>query len=167
VFRTLLAVGLASLLLVATAGAIVALGDTLFPASSLAAGLAQDLSPTAHLFIRLRVLHPILAVASAVYLLALLAAIGSRDPEGPLRRQAMLAAALVMGQVGLGFLNFALLAPTVIQILHLLLADLLWLSMVVLAAAVRDQRAQAYARPASVTPLVQPTADFLGSSSGP
>jgi heme A synthase len=159
-FRPALAIGLSSILLVAMAGAIVALGDTLFPASSLAEGMAQDLSPTAHLFVRLRILHPILAVVVAVYLLVVLATIASRDPAGPLRGQAMLAAALVMAQVGLGFLNFALLAPTILQILHLLLADLLWLSLVVLSAAIRERRAQFHRRPASITPLAQPTADM-------
>lgn len=160
-FRVLLGAALAAILLVATAGAIVALGDTLFPAPTLAAGLAQDLSPTAHLFVRLRIVHPVLAVLASVYLLVLLAAVASRDPAGPLRRQAMLAAALVLAQLGLGFLNFALLAPIPLQILHLLLADLLWLSLVMLAAAIREVRAQAYSRPASITPLVQPTADML------
>lgn len=159
-FRPALAVGLASILVVAMAGAIVALGDTLFPAQSLAHGIAQDLSPTAHVFIRLRVLHPILAVAASIYLLVVLATIASRDPAGPLRGQAMLAAGLVLGQVGLGFLNFALLAPTVLQILHLLLADLLWLSLVVLSAAIRERRLQYHRRPASITPLAQPTADM-------
>jgi cytochrome c oxidase assembly protein subunit 15 len=159
-FRPALAIGLASILVVAMAGAIVALGDTLFPAASLSAGIAQDLSPTAHIFIRLRVLHPILAVLASVYLLVVLATIASRDPAGPLRGQAMLAAALVLAQVGLGFLNFALLAPTALQILHLLLADLLWLSLVVLSAAIRESRTQFYRRPASITPLAQPTADL-------
>jgi heme a synthase len=140
-FRPALAIVLASILVVAMAGAIVALGDTLFPASSLAEGMAQDVSPTAHLFV-------------------VLATIASRDPAGPLRGQAMLAAGLVLAQVGLGFLNFALLAPTVLQILHLLLADLVWLSLVVLSAAIRERRAHFSQRPASITPLAQPTADM-------
>jgi cytochrome c oxidase assembly protein subunit 15 len=159
-FRPALAVGLAAMLLVAMAGAIVALGDTLFPSSSLAHGLAQDLSPTAHLFIRLRVVHPILAVLTAIYLLVVLATLASRDPAGPLRSQAMLSAALVLAQVGLGFLNFALLAPVVLQILHLLLADLLWLSLVVVSAAIRERRLLLHRRPASITPLAQPSASM-------
>ena len=99
--------------------------------------------PTAHLFVRLRVLHPVLAVLASIYLLVVLASLASRDPAGQLRALAMTAAALVLAQVGLGLLNFALLAPTALQILHLLLADLLWLSLVVLAALVREQTASA------------------------
>src|SRR6187200_1859153 len=46
-------VAMATMLVVAATGAIVALGDTLFPSASLAAGLAADLDPTAHFLIRL------------------------------------------------------------------------------------------------------------------
>jgi len=51
-------VSLASVVVLGVSGAITALGDTLFPASSLAAGLAQDLDPAANIFLRLRLFHP-------------------------------------------------------------------------------------------------------------
>ena len=44
--------------LVSVTGAIAALGDTLFPATSLAQGLHQDFSDAANFLIRLRILHP-------------------------------------------------------------------------------------------------------------
>jgi heme A synthase len=144
-FRGAMTAGLAAVLLVAISGAVVALGDTLFPASSLGEGLRQDLAPGAHLFVRLRLYHPLLAVLAGIYLLVVTALIASRDPSGRLRRPASTAAALVLGQLGLGFANLALLAPVALQILHLLAADLVWLSLVVLAAAVRAQTAPAAA----------------------
>ena len=62
------AFGLGALTLVAVgkSGAIAALGDTLYPAQSLLGGLAQDLSPTAGVLVRLRVAHPVLALAGAL-----------------------------------------------------------------------------------------------------
>src|SRR5512143_382001 len=57
--------GCAGILLVSTSGAVAALGDTLFHYGSLAEALRADLSPTAHLLIRLRMLHPLLAIAVA------------------------------------------------------------------------------------------------------
>ncbi len=51
--------------------AIAALGDTLFPSASLAEGLRADTTPTAHVLIRRRVLHPFLALLSGVYLSSL------------------------------------------------------------------------------------------------
>jgi heme A synthase len=141
-FRAGVSAGLVVVLAVATSGAVVALGDTLFPARSLGEGLRQDFAVGAHLFLRLRVFHPVLAVLSALYLLPLTALLASRDPTGQLRRPATAAALLVLLQTAVGFTNLLLLAPVALQIIHLLLADLLWLALVVLAAAVREQRSQ-------------------------
>jgi heme A synthase len=135
-WRPALLVGLAGLVLVATSGAVVALGDTLFPARSLAEGMAQDFAPTAHVFLRLRIVHPVLAVGTALYLLVVAGLLAARDPSGRVRPLATGAAVLVLGQVTAGFLNFVLLAPTALQLVHLLLADLVWLAFVVLTAAV-------------------------------
>src|SRR5271166_3193195 len=62
------AVALPLALLVSVSGAIAALGDTLFPASSLGEGIRQDFSGTAHFLLRLRVFHPALAVAAGIFL---------------------------------------------------------------------------------------------------
>ena len=150
-----LSVGLGAVLVVAASGAIAALGDTLFPAASLQAGLAQDFSPGAHLFVRLRTIHPFLAVATAIYLLVLSGLVSSRDGSGRLRPLAAVVAGLVVLQMAVGLLNLVLLAPTALQIVHLLFADLLWMTLVVLAAAARELRARtpsplvAYARSAA------------------
>ena len=63
-----LGIGLVGLILLSASGAVTALGDTLFPASSLAQGLQQDASPTAHFLIRLRIYHPMIAVTMALYI---------------------------------------------------------------------------------------------------
>jgi heme A synthase len=156
-WRSALLAGLAVLLFVAASGAIVALGDTLFPAASLREGLAQDFSPTAHLFVRLRVVHPVLAVAGGIYLLLVTGLLAARDVSGRLRRQATTAAALVMTQLAAGVLNLALLAPTALQIVHLLLADLVWLALVCLTAAVwRSQPSRAPAAAGVAAPASSP-----------
>ena len=71
--------GLFGLVLTGTAGALTALGDTLFPASSLAAGLQQDVNPAAHFLVPLRVLHPIIAIFTGMYLLYLTVMLHGRD----------------------------------------------------------------------------------------
>jgi cytochrome c oxidase assembly protein subunit 15 len=130
-------VGLAAMILVAMTGAVAALGDTLFPSRSLAEGIAQDLSPTAHVFIRLRLAHPIAAALTALFLLALMAWFSSRDPEAlRVRRASMAVAGLVLLQVCVGVANLLLLAPTILQLCHLLVADLLWLALLQLRFAV-------------------------------
>lgn len=126
----------AGLLLVGVSGAVAALGDTLFPASSLEEALRADLSPTSHVLIRLRLLHPLVAVVVA----AAVALVTFRLPVGDDDRRGRLAAITVVGttivQVLAGFVNVLLLAPVWMQILHLLLADVLWIAFVVLAASV-------------------------------
>lgn len=132
--RGLLLAALAGTLLLGMTGAVTALGDTLFPSRSLAEGLAQDFSPTAHLLVRLRVLHPTLAVAMAAVLLLTAGVCAARRPGPATRHAALAVAALVLTQLVAGVVNLVLLAPTWTQLLHLLLADLLWLALVRLAA---------------------------------
>ncbi|HUR20437.1 MAG TPA: COX15/CtaA family protein [Vicinamibacterales bacterium] len=122
-------VAMATMLLVAATGAIVALGDTLFPSASLAAGLAADLDPTAHFLIRLRMWHPILAAAVAAYLFW----IAWRHPAFAGEEQAtprQVVMMLIVGQCVLGVINLVLLAPLSLQMAHLLGSNLLWIALV-------------------------------------
>ena len=118
-------------MLVSVTGAIAALGDTLFPATSVLAGLHQDLSTTAHFLLRLRIFHPVLAVCSAVFfgLLAVSTIRTSHSVEA--RRAGWAVATLVVIQIYAGAMNILLLAPTWLQIIHLLLADCLWIALVI------------------------------------
>ena len=65
-----LGLALAGMLVLGVSGAITALGDTLFPAASLAEGKAQTFSDTAHVFLRLRLWHPVLALTAGALVLA-------------------------------------------------------------------------------------------------
>lgn len=129
---TLAAIGL---LLVGASGAVAALGNTLYPDASLAEGLAADLSPTSHFLIRLRILHPTFAVLTAVGLLfgAPRLAQGHDRTTGRLARWV---AGLAAAQLVLGAVNVILLAPVWMQMIHLLVADLLWIAFVLLGAKV-------------------------------
>ncbi len=130
----LLALALVGTMIVGMTGAITALGDTLFPASSLAEGIQQDFSPTAHFLVRLRVFHPLMAVFVGG-VIVLLARKGLRaGVEGPARPLAYALVALVLIQLTAGFVNVLLLAPVWLQIVHLLLADMLWIVLVLYAA---------------------------------
>ncbi|MEJ7712003.1 MAG: COX15/CtaA family protein [Pyrinomonadaceae bacterium] len=75
------AVALAGMLILGMSGAVAALGDTLFPSRSLAEGLRQDFSATAHLLIRLRLLHPTLAITTSCYVIALSVIVSALRPD--------------------------------------------------------------------------------------
>jgi cytochrome c oxidase assembly protein subunit 15 len=123
-----------ALLLVGTSGAIAALGDTLYPARSVLGGIRDELSPTASLLVRLRLAHPVLALAGAAAV-AYAALPALRGPGGtPSGRAARALAGLMLVQLVAGLVNVALLAPIWLQLVHLLLADLVWTLLVLLAA---------------------------------
>ena len=125
--------GAMGMLTVGVSGAITALGDTLFTASSLAGGLADDLSPAAHFLQQLRVIHPIAAVLVAVFLLYARSAIAAHRATPAARRLSFGLAALLVTQLLVGLVNLVLLAPVAMQLIHLLLADLVWITFTLLA----------------------------------
>lgn len=127
---------LVGMLVLGTSGAVTALGDTLFPPRSIAEGFAQDLSPTAHLFLRLRVLHPVIAASVGAGVLALATGAPIAKPSELTRTVAKVVLVAYLAQFGLGFLNVALLAPVWMQMIHLLVADITWVSLVILSASV-------------------------------
>jgi heme A synthase len=119
-------------MLVSVTGAIAALGDTLFPASSLAEGLRQDLSGAASLLVRLRVLHPAFAILGALcFVTAAVMVLRSRQ-SGTATKLAIFVLIFALAQLSAGAANVILLAPVWMQITHLLLADLVWISLVLL-----------------------------------
>ncbi len=137
---------------VGAAGGITALGDTLFPAHSLAEGFAQDWSSTSHFLIQLRIWHPALAVVFAGLSFYVLwryrgrlldrVAVGAAAlPSAPDQVNAAVVfyatcfAMTLLAQMLLGLINLLLLAPLWLQISHLLLADLLWIFLVLMAAS--------------------------------
>lgn len=140
----LLLVGLIGTIVLGVSGAITALGDTLFPTRSLAEGLSQDMSPTAHFLVRLRVLHPTIAVMTGVYLIIVAGWIASSNRSDDTRRLARILSATVVIQLAAGVVNIYLLAPIWMQILHLFLADAVWITLILFTANVlgRDRLAQ-------------------------
>jgi heme A synthase len=134
---TIFAVGLVGTLLIAVSGAVAALGDTLFPARSLAHGLSQDFSTTAHFLIRLRALHPVLAVGIGLYIVAAASYVNNflRPVNVRTRKLTSILTTLFLIQIGVGILNVTLLAPVWLQLTHLLLADFFWIALVLTSAS--------------------------------
>jgi heme A synthase len=136
-----------AVLLASVSGAVAALGDTLYPAASLTEGLWADLSSTSHALIRLRLLHPMIAVTAAVTLMLAAPRLTSDDdPPGRRLGQAVVISAGL--QLLAGVVNVLLLAPVWMQMVHLLFADAVWIAFVLLGAHVLGADA---ARPARST----------------
>ena len=118
------------LLILGASGAVTALGDTLV----LAAGLRPEDSPLVAQLVELRIYHPLIAFATGglVWLVWRLAK--SRNPSPLLNRTGLLLLAAFVVQLLLGGLNVALKAPVWLQLVHLLIADTIWILFVLLAA---------------------------------
>lgn len=123
-----------ALLISSSSGAIAALGDTLYPQGSLSEALQADLSPASHVLIRLRVLHPMLAATTALVLI-LFAHRLARGGGAAAARLASVVVAVAAIQIAAGIANVLLLAPVWMQMVHLLIADVLWVSVVLFGAA--------------------------------
>ncbi len=149
----LLAIPLGAMFFVGASGAVTALGDTLFPPASLAAGLAQDLAPGAHAFVRLRALHPLIATLTAAVIVLSSGLVRGLRPATPVRVLSRVAAALAIAQVGAGLLDVATLAPVWLQLVHLVMADAVWVALVLLGAAALSYQPNAAPRQAPAEPV--------------
>ncbi len=133
--RWLLAVAVVGIFLVGMSGSTAALSSMLFPVKNLSEGFAQDFSETSHILLRLRILHPIFSVSLAVYLFFMATWFKKISPDS--FRTTMWASVLqglILLQMIVGGLTLVTLAPIVMQIIHLLLADFVWISLMLMAA---------------------------------
>ena len=94
--------------------------------------MEQDFAAASPWLLRLRGVHPVSAVIAGAFVLWLVAQ-GRRAGAG---RLATIVIGLLGFQFALGLADVLLLAPVWMQIVHLLGADLYWVALVTLAAAV-------------------------------
>jgi cytochrome c oxidase assembly protein subunit 15 len=121
-------------MIVGVTGSLAALGDTLFPATSLGLALAQDFSATSGWLVRWRWTHPTVAFVASIFLIWLLVRAARHRTHWDNRGLSALVLLLLAAVYSLGLLDVILLAPLWVQVAHLLAADTLWASLVVLTA---------------------------------
>ena len=124
--------GLFATMVTGVTGAVTALTDTLFPSTSLASSLVQDVRFDTPALLRIRLLHPAVATIAACYVLWVI----WRSSTGRNRfsRSAIALITLLFMQVIIGMTNVLFLAPVWIQIAHLFVADALWILLVLASA---------------------------------
>jgi cytochrome c oxidase assembly protein subunit 15 len=133
------ATGIFVVLIVGVTGSLAALGDTLFPATSLGASLAQDFSAGSGWLVRWRWTHPTIAFLASIFLIWLVVRAAQRGAHWDNRVISAVLLLLLAAQYVLGVLDVVLLAPVALQILHLLGADAFWAVLVVLTARLTIQ----------------------------
>lgn len=112
------------LALILTSGAVAALGSHLDPSTSLVSGFSKDVSPDSHVAVRLRLLHPLLALATAGMVLVLsLSGVFKNIRLHP--RWISLFGYTFTVAIGVGVLTLLLLSPLWLKISHLLMANVM------------------------------------------
>ncbi|MCS7217410.1 MAG: heme o synthase [Thermus sp.] len=130
-----LLLGFLALLFLGMSGAVTALGDLLFPVRNTLEALERSLTPGEHFLVRLRVLHPLIAVSVGLYVVFAGFLVAHLRPSPHTRSLAQGLAYLYGIQLLAGLVNVWLKAPVWMQLLHLLLAYAVWLLFLLLAAA--------------------------------
>ncbi|MEX2535304.1 MAG: COX15/CtaA family protein [Trueperaceae bacterium] len=150
---TVLSVGMLGMLVLMFSGGIAAMGNTMFPSDSLAEGLAADFDTSSHPLIRLRMLHPVIAITVGIYLFISLGLAWLIKPVPQARSLARALLLVYLVQLAVGTLNFAMLAPMLLQLLHLALAVTAFGLLSALAVTALGIPAAATSREAGVSPL--------------
>ncbi|MHB1935254.1 MAG: COX15/CtaA family protein [Acidobacteriaceae bacterium] len=126
--------GILATLLVGVSGSLVALGETMYPSSSLLEAIRQDFSPAAPLLLRLRWIHPASAFLAGAFILWLLARSFQRSAPSKMRGLGIAVLSTLIAQYLIGILDVLGQQPTWLQILHLLGANVFWIFLVLLTA---------------------------------
>lgn len=108
-------------------GAIAALGDTLYSAFG-TMPLQAYLDGEVPLLLRLRLVHPVVAIATAAFLVWYQVQVADRFREVSMTRLTWLVSGLTLLEIGLGFVNVYLMAPVWMQLVHLGVGVSLWIS---------------------------------------
>jgi heme A synthase len=138
-----LALAITGILFVGLSGSVAALSSMLFPSQTLTEGIAKDFSATSNILLRLRISHPILSVAVGVYLIFLASWIKNKFAGfSTIVRWANVLSLLILVQFISGVVTLLTLAPIVMQIIHLFLADAVWISFVLMSASVLAEKSE-------------------------
>lgn len=119
-------------IVVGATGAVTALADTLLPSSSVSASISAAASASEHFLARLRVAHPIVAVVVSLWAARIAGA------QWETSKTARVVVGFVSLQLLVGALNVLLHAPIWLQLVHLAVADGLWIAWVWLGLGVKQ-----------------------------
>jgi len=132
--KAFILLGFAGLLFVGLSGSLAALSNMLFPSQTIAEGVAKDFSQSSDLILRLRLSHPILSILTSVYIIFLAGWLKAKSNDANIAWWSNAISFLVIGQVIFGGATLLTLGPIVMQLGHLLLADAVWITFVLLVA---------------------------------
>lgn len=131
----LLVISVIGILFVGITGSIASLSNMLFePSGTLVEGLQKDFSADSHILLRLRIFHPISSVLVSVFLIFVAGWLKAKaEDDKQVTRWSGILSILVILQIIFGGATLLTGAPIVMQLIHLLLADAVWISFVLMS----------------------------------
>lgn len=123
----ILAMGAVGMFFMGVSGSISALGHQLHETPDV---LKAALNPATHWMVRLQPLHPLIAASVGLYLLLTAGLIIHLRPDARVKRAVQWMVGLYAFQMAVGALNIWFKAPIGMQMFHLVMADLNWISLV-------------------------------------
>ena len=130
------------LVVLGATGALNALADSIYPAESFLSGVADEFAGDAPWLLEVRIFHPIIAIAVGFgvgYLVMRLAAVAVDRTK----RLGAVVGGLIVVQFLIGLINVILAAPLEIQVIHLAIADTIWIFYLLFGASLLGERAPA------------------------
>lgn len=128
-YKTLIILGLCGFFLIGVSGSIASLSNTLFPSQSLTEAISKDLAESSHIILRFRIFHPLMAVLFSSLLLYLIISLRNRSNQRPFLSMAL--PWIIIGALGFGAATLLMLSPIWMKLTHLLIADVLWVGIVI------------------------------------
>ena len=125
-------IGIFFFFLLSISGATSALADSLFSLGDLKSELIADFSSRSHLLTRLRILHPIIAIITAGYLVFYAREIIIKVSASNMNQRLFkILCWLFVLEFIIGIFNVVLLTPILFQIIHLLFAHFVWITLTI------------------------------------
>lgn len=121
----LFATFLLCLLVTGATGAMTALSDTLFLPKYVGENIINDLSNPTHILHFLRVIHPVFAIFSSIFCVFCIVKFWVQDHRSKILGG--LVVIIICIQILIGIFNLSFLTPLSLQLLHLFLADMIWI----------------------------------------
>lgn len=130
---------IAALFTIAISGSWAALASTLFPSTSLLAGIKADFNNASHWLIRIRVLHPILALSLSLLSLYLIQTAKEKCSDSAIKKLGGFVQIFICSLILIGMSTLLSGAPTIMKLLHLLSADLVWIIIIIYSMRLTTQ----------------------------
>ncbi len=125
--------GLVIVLIIGATGALNALADTLIQSDALRRSAPGEFLVTEPVLRQIRAIHPFVAIIGGLTIYMLVRYLAT-EASRPVRLLALGIQGIVWLQFFVGLLNIALEVPLELQLIHLFVADVLWIAFVLLGA---------------------------------